>query len=75
MKSRMQPQLELACRYLVAVKLVNFVKRAYEGLLNISDVFVWSDSAIALHWIFSSKLKTQFVRVVSYYLKFLLFLM
>ena len=61
MKPRTLPQLELA-GILVAVKLANFVKRAYEGLSSISDVFVWSDSAIALHWIFSSKLKTQFVR-------------
>ena len=44
------PRLELAAAVLLS-ELLEFVIKTYQGKLQFSDIFAWSDSMVALNWI------------------------
>ena len=48
------PKLELMGMVL-STRLINYVISAYEQQLNISNIYCWADSQVALHWLFSEK--------------------
>lgn len=54
------PKLELTA-VLLSARLVNFICEAYQGVLNITDIYLWSDSQVALHWLHNNKAKPLYV--------------